>query len=304
MARLSRLERRLLPALVCCGVLIAATPVAVGTSSAAGQPARRIISLAPHLTELVFAAGAGHRLVGAVAYSDYPPAARELTQIGDAFRIDLERVLALEPDLVLAWESGTPREVVGRLEALGLRVVSMRVSRLGEVAAALRLVGRLAGTEPAAESAAAAYEQELTDLRDRYAGRSSLRVFIEIGDRPLYTVNGQHPISELVSLCGGDNVFAGLDSLAPTIGAEAVIATDPDVILATDDSGGDPRLAWSRWTNMTAIRAGNVFVVSSDLVARATPRLIAGARDVCQALEEGRQNLGKQVARRPPASEH
>jgi len=292
-------RRPSLLALVCCGVLIVATPVDAGATAATAQPARRIISLAPHLTELVFAAGAGHYLVGAVAYSDYPSAAREVAQIGDAFRIDLERVLALEPDLVLAWESGTPREVVARLEALGLRVVSLRVSRLGDVAAALRLLGRLAGTEPAAESAASAYEQKLTDLRARFAGRASLKVFIEIGDRPLYTVNGQHPISELVSLCGGDNVFASLDSLAPTIVVEAVIAADPEVILATDDSSGDPRQAWSRWTRMTAIRAGNVFIVSSDLVARATPRLLAGARDVCEALDRGRENLGKQVARRP-----
>jgi iron complex transport system substrate-binding protein len=264
--------------------------IAVTTHAAAPQ---RIVSLAPHLTELAFTAGAGDRIVATVDYSDHPDAARAIPRIGNAFRVDLERLLALRPDAVLVWESGNPAPMIERVRALQLPVVAFRTQRIDDVATALREIGRLAGTSEIAERAASDYERRIQELRDHYRERSPLRVFIEVDDRPLYTVNGRQIISEIVELCGGRNVFAALDELAPAIGIEAVIAADPQVIISTDDTVPDAAAAWSRWRHIEAVRTGNVYTLRSDDIARATTRLTVAAEAVCNTLDTARQRLPK-----------
>ena len=262
----------------------------VTTAQGAATPGRlRIVSLAPNLTELAYAAGAGGALVGTVEYSDYPAAAKALPRVGDAWRVDVERVLALRPDLVLAWSSGTPDETIERLRAMRLEVVPVATYRIDDVAEALRQVGRIAGTDAVAEAAARRYEAGMRELRASHAGVPRLSVFIEIDDEPLYTVNGQHVISEVVSLCGGDNVFADLPQLAPPVALEAVLARDPQVILSTDDTVDDPARLWRPWTRMRAVSAGTIYALNSDTVTRATPRLVEGARAVCAALDAARR---------------
>ena len=267
-------------------VLLAAA-LAGAAASAADRP--RIVSLAPHLTEIAYAAGAGPALVGTVEYSDYPAAARALPRVGDGWRVDLERVLALQPDAVLAWPSGTPRTTIERLQGLGLRVVEVPTYRLADVPAALRLVGDLAGTRAAAEPAAARFEAQVARLRQQHAGATTVTVFVQIDDAPLFTVNGRHVISEVVELCGGRNVFAGLAQIAPQIDTEAVLARDPEVILTTDDTIADPRAQWQRWPQLAAVRRGTIYAMQSDTVARASPRLVEGVQAVCDALDDARR---------------
>lgn len=259
----------------------------------ATQP--RIVSLAPNLTELAYAAGAGGTLVGTVEYSDYPDAARALPRVGDAWRVDPERVLALKPDLVLAWPSGTPVDTIARLESLGLRVVSIPTYRLADVATALRTIGKIAGTPAAADASAAAFDRRVRQLRADHAGVPEVSVFIEIDDEPLFTVNGRHVISEIVELCGGRNVFADLPQLAPPVSLEAVLARDPQVILSTDDTIADPLALWRRWTRIAAVRDGTIYSMSSDTLTRATPRLADGAREVCSALDDARAKRAGQA---------
>ena len=269
-------------------VLLAAA-LCSAVTAAAERP--RIVSLAPNLTEITYAAGAGPALVGTVEYSDYPEAARSLPRVGDGWRIDLEQVLALRPDIVLAWSSGTPVATIERLRATGLRVVEVPTFRLADVPAALRLVGELAGTRAAAESAAARFDAQVQRLRRQHAGARPVRVFIEIDDEPLFTVNGRHIISEVAGLCGGRNVFAGLPQIAPQVDVEAVLASDPDVILSTDDTIADPRAQWLAWPQLRAVRLGTIYSLSSDTVTRASPRLAQGAADVCAALDAARGKL-------------
>lgn len=254
-------------------------------------PATRIVSLAPHLTELAFAAGAGDRIVATVEYSDYPAEARAIPRIGDAFRVDMERLLALEPDLVLVWETGTPVPTIERLRSLGLRVESVPTPTIEALADALRRIGELAGTERHADQEAARIESEFARLREQYRDRARITVFLQINDRPLYTVNGKHIISEVASVCGGTNVFEQLNDLAPTIGIEAVLAANPEAIVSTDDTVPDALGTWKRWKGMRAVQAGNVFTLSSDELTRATPRLVEGARAMCRALDTARANL-------------
>ena len=276
-------------------MLLVAALVGVA-AGAADRP--RIVSLAPHLTEIAYAAGAGPALVGAVEYSDYPEAARALPRVGDAWRVDVERVLSLRPDLVLAWASGTPAATIERLESLGLRVVTVPTFRLADVPAALRLVGELAGTPVAAAAAAARFTDEVSGLRERHAGARVVTVFVQIDDEPLFTVNDRHVISEIVALCGGRNVFGGLPAIAPQVDVEAVLARDPQVILDADDTVADAGARWRRWRGLAAVQAGTIYSVPSDTVARATPRLVGGVAAVCAALEDARHRLAADSAAR------
>lgn len=253
----------------------------------AAAPAKRIVTLAPNLTELVFAVGAGERIVGTVMYSDYPDAARRIPRVGDAFRVDSERVLALRPDLVLAWASGTPQAVIDNLKALGLRVVTLEVSHLAQVSGALRELGALMDLKNAA-GIANEFERDIAALRTQYAGRKRLRVFIEVDRQPLFTVNGQHVISEVVALCGGDNVFADLPQLAPSVGVEAVLEKNPQVILGSVIDAASLRADWAQWPNLSAVRLAQVYAVNPDIVNRATPRLAQGASEVCKVLDRAR----------------
>lgn len=254
----------------------------------AATPAQRIVSLAPHLTELAFTAGVGERVVGTVEYSDHPEAAKRIMRVGDAFRVDFERVLALKPDVVLAWESGTPVQTIDRLRTLGMDVRTVTTHRLSDVADALRLIGELAGSTERAMAAANDYEAAIHTLRSEYARRAPLSVFVQVNDRPLYTITGKQIMSEVLTICGGRNVFGSLNEVAPVVSIESVIAANPQVILATNDTVPDARAHWRRWGSIEAVRTGAVYTISSDYVARSTTRLADGAREVCRLLDAAR----------------
>lgn len=262
--------------------------ICAAEASAADAPAKRIVSLAPNITELLYTAGAGDRIVATVAYSDYPAAAKALPRIGDAFRIDYERVVALEPDLVIAWQDGTPSTVIDEMKRLRQPVRTLRISGLDDVATALRELGAWTGTSPAAEREAAAFLARLDAFRAAHRSETPLRVFFEISQTPLYTVNDRHPISEILRLCGGSNVFADLGQLAPAVGVESVLARNPDVILVADD---EPEALpyWERWQQLTAVREQNLYTVSSDRISRATVRILEGAEQICSQLDDVRR---------------
>ena len=249
----------------------------------------RLVTLAPNLTELVYAAGAGDALVGVSAYSDYPPAALELPIIGDAFVVDQEQLAVLQPDLLLVWQSGTPAHVVDELRSVGYNVEAIRTRSLGDVASALRRVGELTGYDDSARRVATSFEENLQTIREKFAGLDDVRVFYQVSRRPLFTVNGEHYVSELIDLCGGSNVFADLNDLAPTIDVEAVVERDPELMLASSDAGEDAFAEWQRWPHIAANRYQNHFLMPADSIGRATPRLAAAGEVVCGAMQEARK---------------
>jgi iron complex transport system substrate-binding protein len=251
----------------------------------------RIVALAPNLTELVFAAGAGDALVGVSAYSDYPPAALELPVIGDAFTVDQEQLALLQPDALLVWESGIPEHVVDEFRQVGYQVEVIRTRNLQDVAVALRRIGVLTGHEDTADAAADDFLAGLKTLGQRYANESAISVFYQVYQRPLYTINGEHYVSELIELCGGENIFVDLNMLAPAISVEAVLERDPQVMLASTDAGEDAFAEWRRWPDLTAVRFSNQFLMPADEIGRATPRLLAAGESLCLALQTARQNL-------------
>jgi iron complex transport system substrate-binding protein len=244
------------------------------------SPARRIAVLAPHLAELAFDAGAGSAVVGAVRGSDYPPEATRLPVIGDAAGLDLERILALRPDLVLGWLSGNRASDIERLEALGLPVFVSEPRRLRDVPATLRRVGTLAGTRAAAERAAQAFETRLARLAAP-SPAPPVTVFVEIWHSPLMTVNGAHLISDVLAACEGRNVFAGMPALAGSVSAESVLAVDPQVIIAATPPGQDALAAWRALPRLRAVQAGRLHAIDPDLLTRGTPRILDGVEKVC-----------------------
>ena len=284
--------------LVClgAGACVHAAPVqatdALGNHVRLPAPAQRIVSLAPSVTELVYAAGAGSRLVAVSAYSDWPAAARKLPQVGDAFRIDLERIVALKPDLVIGWASGTSPSERHALKRLGLPLLLLAPRKLDDIPMALELIGKLAGTSAVARRAAQAFIAARNRLRSAYAHRRPLRVFYQLSDSPLYTVGGPQIISQVIRLCGGRNVFDELGKLAPVVTRAAVLARKPQVILIGSYRRAAAALhRWRRWQWLPAVRHDNLFIVPGDILGRATPRLLAGAVRVCRDLEIARKRI-------------
>jgi len=250
----------------------------------------RIVSLAPHLAELVFAVGAGDLLVGVTAFTDYPDAAAALPLVGDAFSLDQEQLALLKPDLLLAWKNGTAVHVVDELEKRGYRVESIETRGVADVAFALEEIGRLTGHENAALEAAAQFRHGMQELAGRYRDSEDISVFYQVSNRPLYTINGDHYVSELIEICGGRNIFDDLNSLAPLVDVEAVLARHPEAMLASDDSGPDAFSVWQRWPELAANRYGNYFFLPANEIGRAAPRLLQAGESLCKALDEARRN--------------
>ncbi len=253
-------------------------------------PARRIVSLAPHATENLFAAGAGGLLIGADEYSDHPAAAGAIRRVGNHARPDLEAIVTLKPDLVVVWQSGQADATLSRLAKLGLRVYQTQPDHLDDIPANIEKLGRLAGTEAVADRAAAAFRQRLAALRQQYSARPPVPVFYQAWHQPLLTVGGGQIISEVIGLCGGRNIFANLASKAPTVSIEAVLAANPEAIVASG-MGRDTPVGlddWQRWKKLRAVGRGNLFFVPADLMQRPTPRLLDGAEALCRHLETAR----------------
>lgn len=254
------------------------------------RPAQRIVSLAPHVTELLFAAGAGAQVVGVVAYSDFPPAATALPQVGGYSKVDLEAVAALRPDLIVAWRSGNRNAHLDRLRALGIPVFLNEPRSLDDVARSLEQFGTLAGTSAPAAAAAARFRARHASLSARYQERAPVSTFYQIWDRPLMTINDEHLIADVIRLCGGRNVFGTLGTLSPTIGVEAVLAANPEAIVASGMGAARPEWLdqWKRWPDLAANAHGNLFFIPPDIVQRHTPRILDGASQLCEQLESVR----------------
>ena len=259
------------------------------------QPARRIISLAPHLTELIYAAGAGDKLIAVSAYSDFPDAAKELPQVGDASNLDLERIVMLKPDLVLAWKSNVSPFAVERLRRLSIPVYVTETRRLAGIPKLLRSIGTLVGTANTAEHAAQNFADRVRELEDGARGQKIISTFIEIWHDPLLSVNAEHVMSEVVALCGGRNILANAPILTPSIGLETLLEADPGAIIGGGSAATakDFHRLWQQHPTLAAVRQRNVFFVNPDWIQRATPRILLGAKAICDGLERARPNFSK-----------
>lgn len=256
------------------------------------RPAERVVTLAPHLTELVYAAGGGGRLVGTVTSSDYPPAARRLPRVGDGLNISLERLLSLKPDLVLAWQpSAATRALAPALDALHIPLEYMAPRGLDDIARDVARLGGLLGTAPQADAAAAALARRIAALRARYGGRQVISVFIEIGIDPLYTIGRDALLNDVLRSCSGVNIYARSSLAAPQVDAESVLLARPDAIVTAAAANGrrrQERQAYWSALRLPAARAGHVYAIDPDALFRPGPRLVQATEDLCRDLDQVR----------------
>ncbi len=290
-------------AVVLSGALMLATPARAEVSAiddsghliVLRKPATRIVSLAPHTTELLFAAGAGARVVGVSAYSDYPAEARQRPSIGDAMRVDLERIIALKPDLIIGWRSGNHAAQLARLRALGFAVFDSEPRRLDDIASTLERLGTLSGSAQGS-SAAANFRTALQALRERYAKRAPVTVFYQIWASPLMTLNDTHIVSEAIRLCGGINLFGKLVPLVPAVSREAVLKANPQAIFVSDeDPQGVDR--WRTFGRLDAVRNHRLYRVDGSVMNRAGPRMADATARLCEQIDNARPNDSKNLRR-------
>jgi len=248
-------------------------------------PARRIVSLAPHATEMLFAAGAGAYIVGVSEFSDYPPEAKRIPSVGSGVSLDLERILQLKPDLVVGWNNGIAATQLSRLEPLGIPIYKSEPYDFDAIAQSIERLARLAGTDATGAAAAGNFRARLKKLRDTYEARRPVTVFYQIWRSPLMTLNGSHLVSSAMRLCGAENVFGKLPQLAPTVTEEAVIKADPEAIVASSGEQDDVFAPWRRFPTLKAMARGNLVSIDGNLINRAGPRILDGTEDLCRKLD-------------------
>lgn len=300
---------RLALAMLCLHGLHAGAAVSVeddeGSKVTLDKPAQRVVSLAPHVTELLFAAGGGRKVVGVVDYSDYPPEAKALPRVGSHRQIDLERLIALKPDLLVVWLHGGAARQLEPLRRLGIPVYVSEPHRIAGIGPTLRRLGQLLGTEAEAGRSADAFDRRLAAIEASYANRPPVKVFYQVWDRPLYTLNGSHTASDAIRICGGRNIFAALPVTAPTVTVEAVLKENPEVIVSGNrtseqnqqnqqgqDSAGLE--AWKQYPSLLAARRGNLVTIDADQLVRPGPRILDGTAALCERLDEARGRRSRQ----------
>jgi len=257
------------------------------------KPAQRVVSLAPHITELLFAAGGGSHVVGVVEYSDFPEAAKKIAQVGSNRELDLERIMALKPDLIVVWRHGESERQIEMVRKLGIPMFHSEPQKLDDIPDDVARLGQLMGTEAAAGRTADQLRGELADLRKRFASRPVVRSFYQVWDQPLYTLNGRHIITDALHLCGGENIFAKLPVTAPVVSVEAVLQENPEAIFATAEKNYGGVSMWKAYPTLAAVRNGNLFTIDGNLLNRAGPRMIAGAAQLCEKLELARSHRSR-----------
>ena len=292
-----KLQRSLLIGL-CSSLLVVSSSVFAGISVKDDmgnlvqlpKPAARIISLAPHLTEILFGIGVGARIVGVTEFSNYPDEAKNIRQIGRYDSLDLEAIVSLKPDLVFAWATGGTYAYLEKITEMGIPVYISEPRKITDIATTIDQLGVLTGAEPEARLLSKHFLSDLKSLIRKNKGKKKLKVFYQVWNDPLVTVNGEHMISAVLEVCGGDNVFGGLQVLAPHISLESVLLKNPDVIIASGQNGERPEWLkdWQRWSDLNAVKNNDIYHIHPDLMHRSTPRLLQGVEKVCKFLDKAR----------------
>ncbi len=250
---------------------------------------KRVISLAPHATELLFAAGAEKQVTGTVNYSDYPEAAKKIPRVGGYNKFDLELIAAMKPDLIFAWQDGNPEEQLNKIRKMGFKIFISEPKKFEDVAENIISMGKLLGTEKIAEKKARDFLTELDNLKQQYQYRKPVNMFYQVWNEPLITIGSGHLVGQVIKFCGGKNIFGDLPVISPRISIEAIIEKNPDVIVAGMALGREGWIEqWQKWKGLKAVKNGHVYAIDADLIVRQTPRVLKGTRLMCEYLDRVR----------------
>jgi iron complex transport system substrate-binding protein len=254
------------------------------------KPAQRVIAMSPHVTELLFAAGGADKIVGAVTYSDFPEAAKKIPRVGDNRQIDMERVIAMKPDLIVIWMHGNVERQIEMLRQLKVPLYHSEPLKLEGISENVERLGQLMGTEKVAQPAADDIRKQFAALAKQYSTRPPVRLFYQVWDKPLYTLSNKSIVSDAIQLCGGVNIFADLKVTAPVVSVEAVLQADPEAIVGTSEKDYGSVDLWRPYSTMLAVKNDNLFRLEGELLNRAGPRMVAGAAALCERLDTARKH--------------
>ena len=254
------------------------------------QPAQRIVAMAPHIVENLYTIGAGDRIVGVVDHSDYPEAAKALPMVGGYKKADFERIVALRPDLIVAWLSGNSASNIEKLRELGFTVIIDQPDTLDDVAKSLRMLGAATGLERVANLKAEEFVEQLNQLKQDNISKRKITTFYQVWNEPLISINGKHIISDALEVCGGINVFHNEAATAPRTNIEAVIAKNPEAIIASGMGTARPEWLddWKQWRTIRAVNRDNLFFVNPDHLQRHTVRQLLAIESICQQFDQAR----------------
>lgn len=252
------------------------------------QPAQRVISLSPHLTELVYSAGAGSQLVGVVSYSDYPTQAKSLPLVGDVNRLNLEAILKLQPDLILGWKTGNSTQDIARLEQLGIPVFVTEIEKLEQIPEMIKRIGILTGRKQESTEQANLFQIQLKNILEKRPKKLPRRVFFEVWHQPLITLNQKHIISQIIQICGGINIFANATMIAPVVSLESVYKRNPEVIFLSGTLHQNQQITkfWQKNKNIDAGLKNRVYSLHPDTIERPTVRILTGLQEMCTFLNQ------------------
>ncbi len=262
------------------------------SASFAQNKAQRVITLSPHLTEIVDAAGGSQQLVSVSAFSNFPESVKKLPVTSDARSIDLEKIKQLKPDLIIYWRGGTPEtqiESVKKVLSGSAQFIFVEPKKLNDIATDIEKLGQALGTNAIAQKNAAAFRLEVAHLQKKYQNpkKKKVRVFYQVWAQPLMTLNQDHLISDIIELCGGEQLFAKEKLLVPTVSKEAVVKANPEIIFTAIDSK-QMKMDWSMWQSIPQLAATQnkaLIEIDADTISRPSQRILLGAKKICAEID-------------------
>jgi len=261
--------------------------------------AQRIISLSPNTTEILFHIGAGEKIVGADEYSNYPKQANDILRVNNHAAANYELILSLKPDVVIAWQSGNGEKIISRIRELGIPVFVVETGNLQDIPYLYRRLGQLSGYEKQSNIQAEKFSSGLNQLRKTYSSREEIRLFYQIWNEPLMTLNGDHMVTDIIELCGGVNIFSDAAALVPYVNIESVLAADPQVIITGGKSKSDLLDSgfWDKWPSLSAVKNQHLYAIPSDLLQRHSDRMLEGTGLMCEYIDLVRSTKPQKIER-------
>ncbi|MBO1270923.1 MULTISPECIES: cobalamin-binding protein [Shewanella] len=273
-----------------CLLLIMFSASALADVATPADVAKRIVALSPHTVELLYAIGAGEEIIATTDFANYPDAAKQIPRIGGNYGVQLDKLLALSPDLVVVWGDGNQAQDIARIRQLGLPLYISAPHTLQDVTKDLLQLGKLTGHEAKAAQVAATYQRQLQAIQQHNASKTPVKVFYQLWSNPLMTVANGSWMQQLLQVCRGDNVFADAATAYPQVSLEAVLMRQPQVIIKTAETGNPQSLNWQQWPEIPAVKNQQIYTIDADLLQRPTPRLVQGLTQLCQVLDRARSN--------------
>ena len=273
----------------CFGII--ASSISFAQNKQALHP-QRIITVAPHLSEVVEAAGGANRLISVSAYSNFPESVKKLPITSDARSIDLEKMKSLRPDLIIYWRGGTPESQIESIKKTftSIQVVSVEPKKLTDIANDIETIGKLLGTETIAKKNTDAFRAQIIELKHQYQNKNKrkVRIFYQVWAQPLMTLNQDHLIADIINICGGEQLFAKEKLLVPTVSREAVVKANPEIIFTAVDTQ-QMKTDWSMWSSIPQLAATQrkAFIdIDGDMISRPSTRIMQGAKKICSEIDK------------------